>query len=176
MPSFSPTVMWSRILKSRSCHSPTLRTTTLADESRPVGISGAGMFGIISSVSRRSLSTSASSRSIAAMRSPTWRISSFAAAMSPPSFAILPISFEAALRFAFSASVSPTSARRFASRSRAFSSFAASTPRRASWAAVVSKSSRSFLMSIISPNLLGKEIVYHKSASTGDLSLANLGF
>ena len=83
------------------------------------------------------------------MRSPTLRISSFAAAMSPPEAAILPISFEAALRFAFSVSVSAMRARRFASRSLAFCSFSISTPRRPSSAAVASNSSLSFLMSII---------------------------
>ena len=141
--------MWSSILNSGSFHSPTILTTVLDELSMPVGISGAGMFGIMSRVSRRSCSTVASSRSISAMRSPTLRISSFAAAMSPPSFAILPISFDAALRLALSVSVSPTSERRLASRSRAFSSVATSTPRRASAAAVASNSSLSFFMSII---------------------------
>ena len=132
-----------------SFHSPTMRTTLFVELSSPVGISAAGMFGIESSVSRRSWSTCASSRSISAMRSPTLRISSFAAATSPPSLAILPISLDAAFRFAFSVSVSPTRARRLASSSRAFSNSPFSTPRRASAAAVASKSSLSLLMSIM---------------------------
>ena len=149
MPSLSPICMWSGIGKAGSFHSPTWRMTLFALESGPVGISGAGMFGIMSSVSRRSVSTWASSRSISAMRSPIVRISALAAEMSPPDFARAPISLEAALRFALSVSVSARRVRRFASRSRAFATFSCSTPRRASCATVLSKSSRIFLMSIM---------------------------
>ena len=71
MPSFSPIAMWSSTLNPGSFHSPTLRTTTFAELSMPVGISGAGMLGIMRSVSRKSCSTVASSLSISAILSPT---------------------------------------------------------------------------------------------------------
>src|SRR5574344_1097685 len=116
MPSRSPISMWVGILKSGSFHAPTWRTTVFVELSSPVGISGAGMFGIIRSASRRSRSTVMSSLSISAMRSPTLRISSLAAAMSPPSLAIFPMSLDAALRFALRDSVSARSERRAASR------------------------------------------------------------